>query len=336
MKSLKSNLKPVLLVSILFVLSVFQQEDAYAQYSGKFKKSELSDAALIKKVPGFTNGYAQVNGIKVHYVTGGQGEPLVLLPGWPETWWSYHNMMPILAKKYKVIVVDIRGMGTTDKPANGYDKKTIAEDIYELVKKLGYDKVNMAGHDIGAQVAHSFAANHPEATAKLVILDVPHPDPSWLSIPLLPAKGTFTNKLDPAHPYLWWFAFHQVKEMPEKILAGRVYLEHDWFFKYMLVNEKAVDDFDKAVYANAYDSPDGIRAGNEWYQAFNQDIDDFKTYKKLEMPVLGIGGPGYGWLAAVLPSEAVNVKVMEVKDSGHFIGEEKPQEVATFIIDFLK
>lgn len=135
-----------------------------------------SDAVLVKSLPGFQNGYADVNGTRLHYVIGGEGAPLVLLPGWPQTWWQFHKIMPTLAKSYRVIAVDLRGMGGSSKPPAGYDKKNMAKDIRELVQKLGYDKVHMAGHDIGAMVAFSYAANYPEATTKLALLDVPHPD----------------------------------------------------------------------------------------------------------------------------------------------------------------
>ncbi|MDT7614624.1 MAG: hypothetical protein QOF00_2071, partial [Pseudonocardiales bacterium] len=91
------------------------------------------DAELVRSLPGdFRNGYANVNGVRLHYVAGGQGEPLILLPGWPQTWWQYHKIMPSLAARYRVIAVDLRGMGGSGKPQDGYDKKTMARDIYEL------------------------------------------------------------------------------------------------------------------------------------------------------------------------------------------------------------
>jgi len=301
-----------------------------------FAQNNLNDTNLVKKLPGFANGYAEVNGVKLHYVTAGTGKPLILLPGWPETWWSYRKMMPILAKSYKVIVVDIRGMGGSDKPQSGYDKKTIATDIYELIHQLGYQQVFMAGHDIGSMVAFSFAVNYPDATLKLVMLDIPHPDESWLSIPMIPAAGKITDKIDEDHAYQWWFAFHQVKGMPEELMLGRVHIEHDWIFHYLLYNEAAVTPFDRAVYVNAYDSKDGIRAGYAWYQAFTQDIEDDKNYKPVQMPVLGIGGPAFKRLQSYLSKKAVNLTMLKAEGSGHFIPEEKPEQTAAQIKDFLK
>ncbi|MFY0578630.1 alpha/beta fold hydrolase [Cystobacter fuscus] len=228
----------------------------------------VSDAALVRTLPGFTNGEATVNGVRLHYVVGGKGSPVVLLPGWPQTWWAFHKIMPALARDHRVISVDLRGMGSSDKPADGYDKKTMARDILELVRQLGHDKVDLVGHDIGAQVAFSFAANHPEATRKLVLLDVPHPDAQLATWPLLPAVGTFGDKIDEAHPFAWWFAFHQVKGLPEQILEGRQHLEQEWFFRYLLKDESAIDAKDRAVYAAAYASREAIRAGNARYRPF--------------------------------------------------------------------
>jgi pimeloyl-ACP methyl ester carboxylesterase len=298
-------------------------------------QKDLSDIALVATIPGFTNRYVTVNGIQLHYVEGGKGQPLVLLPGWPETWWSYHKMMPVLAAKYHVIVVDIRGMGSSGKPAVGYDKRTMAEDVYQLIRYLGYDKVFVAGHDIGAMVAWSFAANHPEATAKLVMMEVPHPNEGFSTIPMLPTTSSFTPKIDETHIYDWWFAFNQVTGLPEQLLLGRVHYLHDWIFKYLLYDESAVDRLDRAVYVQAYDNMDGIRASNAWYQTFPQDIADEKTYPKLEMPVLGIGGALYNRLAHTLSGKTTNLKMVKAEGSGHFIPEETPKAAADAMIDFL-
>ncbi len=153
-----------------------------------------------------------MNGIRLHYVAGGQGEPLILLPGWPETWWEYHTIMPTLAARYRVIVVELRGMGGSDKPQSGFDKKTMASDIHELARTLGYDTVNISGHDIGSMVAFSFAVNHPEATRKVALLDVTHPDQSYNQLRLLPQPGA------PIYP--WWFAFNQVRGLPEQLVSA--------------------------------------------------------------------------------------------------------------------
>jgi pimeloyl-ACP methyl ester carboxylesterase len=297
---------------------------------------QLTDAALVRHLPGFRTSQALVNGVHLHYVIGGEGPPLVLLPGWPQTWWSFHKIMPELAKHHTVIAVDIRGMGSSDKPAGGYDKKNLAKDIHELVVELGYPKVDLVGHDIGSMVAYSYAANFPQATNKLVLLDVAPPDAGLATWPMLPAAGTFGDKLDEKHAYVWWFAFHQVKGLPEELLEGRAYLQQAWMFRYLMQDETKLDQLDRAVYAAAYDSRDAIRAGDAWYQAFPQDILDNEKNAPITMPVLAIGGPGYEWLKGTLATKSSNHRVVKIADSGHYIPEEQPEKLLQYLNDFLQ
>lgn len=338
MKSLlKQATKATLLLTLAaLTVPVMAQHKPLAQQPAAFTSEQLSDEALVKQLPGFKNGYATVNGIRIHYVTGGTGKPLVLLSGWPQTWWSFHKMMPELKNSYTVIVVDYRGMGSSSKPDSGYDKKTVANDVYALLTTLGYQQVYVAGHDIGAQVAFSLAANHPAMVEKLVMIDVPHPDETFAAMPMLPALGTPTDKLDPAHPYVWWFAFNQLRGLPEELLAGRMAVFQKTVFHYLLNNDSSFSALDRAVYANAYNSKEAITAGNNWYRAFMQDAEDYKQYQPLNMPVLGLGGPGYGWLSYALPKKATHVQVVQVAGSGHFVPEEKPAVAVAEIKRFLQ
>ncbi|WP_410659086.1 alpha/beta fold hydrolase [Amycolatopsis sp. lyj-112] len=287
------------------------------------------DAELARSLPGgFRSAYAQVNGVRLHYVAGGRGEPLILLPGWPETWWQFRKIMPELAKRYRVIAVDLRGMGGSGKPRDGYDKKTMARDIFELVRGLGYQRAHIAGHDVGAMVAFSFAANHPEATKTVTVMDVAHPDEGLYQIPMLAPPG------QPVH--VWWFAFNQVASLPEQLLAGRSRHLVDWMFDHLLADPASIGDRDRAIYAAAYDRPDAIRAGNGWYQAFGQDIEDQKAYGKIAAPMLALASEmNYDYFAAVLPSKAVNVQVKKVSGSGHFVAEEQPRTVIGELQAFL-
>lgn len=300
-----------------------------------YSRFDVSDDALVRELPGFQRGFSDVNGVRLHHVAGGAGEPVILLPGWPETWWSYNRIMPALAARYRVIAVDIRGMGASSKPEGGYDKKTMARDIYELVRHLGLQRAHIVGHDIGAQVAFAYAANHPEAAQTLTLLDVPHPDEDLLTWPLLPAHGTFGDKLDPAHPYVWWFAFHQVRGLPEAMLEGRHYIEQEWFFRYLMLDESKIDARDRAVYARAYDTRDAIRAGNAWYQAFTQDIIDARSYGRIRTPAFGIAGPGYGWLLAFYERRTTGGRVVQLPRSGHFVAEEAPEDTTRLLLEFL-
>ncbi|MGE8427084.1 MAG: alpha/beta fold hydrolase [Sphingobacterium sp.] len=291
-------------------------------------KIGYSDKELIKLVPGFTNNFIVINGLSIHYVQGGKGDPIILIPGYPETWWAYHHVMPILAEDNQVFVVEIRGMGSSDKPENGYDKKNMAKDIYELVKHLGFDSVCIAGHDIGAHVAFSFACNYPQATSKLILLDTPHPDPSMYQLPMLPILGS-------SYLYPWWLAFNQVKELPEKLLEGRMSIVISWLFDNLLINKDSISQFDISVYSEAYDNQDAIRSSNAWYQAFPQDIKDYGSYNKLAMPVLAIGASGYDLLHHSLPEITCNLTLKKIENCGHFILAEKPIETAELIKAFL-
>jgi pimeloyl-ACP methyl ester carboxylesterase len=285
-----------------------------------------TDAELAQSLDGdFRSDHATVDGLRLHYVAGGTGRPLILLPGWPETWWAFRHVLPALAAAgRRVIVVDIPGMGGSDRPATGYDKKTMAGVIHGFVQALGYDQVDIAGHDFGSQIAFSFAVNHPEATRRVALLDILHPDPNLYEIRMLPIPGV------PIHP--WWFAFNQVTGLPEKLIEGRARHLIDWIFDNFLVNQGAVTPLDRAVYTRAYDTADAIRAGNAWYQTFGQDIVDLGTYGKITAPMLGmVSNLGDGLFAAqmqaTLPNQGTDVKVVVVPDAGHYFVEENPQAV---------
>lgn len=276
-------------------------------------------------IEGFEDGYAEVNGTRLHYVAGGQGHPLVLLPGWPRTVWQFHKIMPALAERYRVIAVDLRGMGGSAKPAGGYDKKTMARDTYELLRSLGHSEAYIAGEDIGSMVAYSFAANHPEATTKLALWEVGHPDDSFNKMPLLPQPGL-------SGP--WWFAFNQVDNLPEQLLAGRSRLLIDWLIDYQSRDPEAFSEDTRARYAAAYDEPGAVRAGNGWYQTFGRDIEDLRGYAKLTMPVLGLGGIYYPYVPALLEARAADVRLVEFVGAGHYLAEERPDDLARELTAF--
>lgn len=297
---------------------------------------QYSDSELIKILSGFENKYTTVNGIKLHYVEGGTGKPLICLPGWPQTWYSLQPVAMQLAKEHRVIIIDLRGMGTSEKPESGYDKKTMAADIHQLVLQLGFDKVSLIGHDIGGMVAMSFAFNFPEFTEKLIVLDGSHPSEGMYQMPLIPSPGNFNEKMDGNMPYAWWMGFNQVKGLPEKLLEGRFHLLQDWLFNYVMIDENKMTEFERAVYAAAYNDKESIRSSNAWYQTFHQDIEDSKHYPQLTMPVLGIGSYiSYNYMNYGLPFVATDLKVVGIMDSGHYLFEEKPQEVLDVVLPFL-
>lgn len=276
----------------------------------------------------FRSEHADVNGFPLHYVTGGAGAPLVLLPGWPETWWEYRKVMPSLADSFKVVVCDLPGMGDSAKAERNYSKKAMAGDIRALVRHLGYDEVNIAGHGIGGMVAFAYAANFADATTKVAILQTTHADDSYLAFPMLPSR-------DDPPPHRWWLAFNQVEGFPEQVLAGRYRLMIDYMFGLSLVNPEAITDFDRAVYATAYDSPGAVRACQGWFQAYLEDIDDLRSYGKVSVPMLGLAyGPFFDYMKQVLPDQGVDVQLGEITDSRNYLVEEQPGAVTEALTTF--
>lgn len=289
---------------------------------------EVADAQLAQSLSGdFRSHHAQINGIRLHYVAGGTGSPVILLPGWPQTWWQARKIMPLLARRHRVIAVDLRGMGSSDTPDHGYDKKTMAEDIHQLVRHLGYSTVDVAGHDIGSMVAFSLAANHPETVRRLALLEEPHPDDRLYDFRLLPGPAERARQR-------WWFAFNQVAELPEQLLAGRGRHLVDYLCHRNLRNPNAIDEQSRAVYARAYSRPESIRAANGWYQSFTQDIEDGRTYAKLTIPVAALHFPGHTDILDSLADRATDVLAIEIPDSGHYLAEEQPDLVAAHLCDF--
>ncbi|KAA0128432.1 alpha/beta hydrolase [Chryseobacterium sp. SN22] len=299
-------------------------------------QTQYTDESLIQDWTGFTNHTIHVNGTELHYVDGGSGIPIICLPGWPQTWYSYRNIALPLAEDYRVIVVDIRGMGSSAAPSSGYDKKTMAADIHELILQLGLKQAFVLGHDIGGMVAVSLAYNFPESVSGLILADGLHPSEGMLQMPLIPASGTFSDKINPEQPYTWWMGFNQIKGLPEKLLEGRYRHLLDWLFHYVMTDDRKISDFEKEVYASVYNQPERIRASNAWYQAFHQDIEDAESYRKLPMPVLGIASNvSYRFYQYALPSTAEQYELVHLADTGHYMFEENPEDVLKVVLDYL-
>jgi pimeloyl-ACP methyl ester carboxylesterase len=270
----------------------------------------------------FSHHMASVNGIQIHYVIGGQGDPIVLLHGWPETWYEWRHVMPALAKNYTVIAPDLRGLGDSSKPLTGYDGKTTAEDIHQLVSQLGFKDIFLVGHDFGVQVAYSYAAAHSAEVRRLVILDVP--------IPGIGPGGNITG--------LWWAQFHMVRDIPEMLVDGHEKEYLTWFYRYTC-NPTAITKDDIDEYVSHYSAPGGMRAGFEYYRALFDDIKQNKEYSstvKLPMPVLVLGGECSFGTAALdsMRLLATDVRGGVVPDSGHWIPEEQPEFVVKQLTSF--
>ncbi|HET6727187.1 MAG TPA: alpha/beta hydrolase [Nitrososphaeraceae archaeon] len=273
----------------------------------------------------FTHHTVSVNGIQIHYVMGGKGEPVVLLHGWPETWYSWHLVMPSLARNYTVIAPDLRGLGDSSKPLTGYDGNTVAEDIHQLVTQLGFKTILLVGHDIGTQVAYSYAAAHPTEVRKLVVMEF-----------------TIPGFAPPGRMPLWWSVFHQTPDVPEALVDGKEMTYLSWFYRNLAHNPAAITPAEINEYVGHYSAPGGMRAGFEYYRAFPQDAIQNTNYSKtkLAMPVLALGGGYIPTLGGniTMPTSIYGMKILAqnvtgiiVPNSGHWIPEEQPK----FLVDQL-
>jgi len=219
-------------------------------------------AAQTEQLPaGFTEKSAVVNGVRINYKIGGQGPVVVLLHGYTETSHMWLPLMPLLAKSHTVIAPDLRGAGDSERPQGGYDKKTMANDIRELVHQLGYNQVSLVGHDIGLMVAYAYAAQYPAEVNKVVLMDAFLPGVGdWKSVWLMRD--------------LWHFHFYG--ETPLALVKGRerTYFEHFWN-DFAADRTHSVPEADRQFYAAAYARDDGMRAGFEYFKNFEQDAKDF-------------------------------------------------------------
>jgi len=195
------------------------------------------------------------NGIRQHYVEAGEGAPVVLLHGFPETHYAWRHQIPVLAQHYRVIAPDLRGYGDTDKPASGYDKRTMANDLRALLRTLSIDRVALVGHDRGARVATRFAKDHPEAVDRLVVMD---------NVPTRIVAQSIDANIARAY---WFFLFHQVPDLPETLIAGkeRAWLRHffsDWCYDPNAISGEAFE-----TYVRAYEAPGAVRGAMADYRA---------------------------------------------------------------------
>src|SRR5947207_10642875 len=269
--------------------------------------------------------FADVNGVRRNYRIAGSGSPVVLLHGYAQTGHMWHPIVPSLARHHTVIVPDLRGAGGSAKPDTGYDKKTLAADIHALTTSLGFDRVRIAGHDIGLMVAYAYAAQFPQATERLLLMDAFLPGiGNWKDVWLLRD--------------LWHFHFYG--EVPLALVQGRerIYLEHFWN-DFAADRTRPVPEADRRLYARAYAQPGAMRAGFEYFRNFERDAEDFARMgsTRLTMPLLVLSGEKAGGAFLIEQAKLVasDVRGEVIKGSGHWLMEEAPDTVIPAISDFV-
>ncbi len=262
---------------------------------------------------------ANVNGVKIHYLKAGTGKKaLVLIHGFGDTSHMWIPLFDDFGKDFTIIAPDMRGLGDSSRPAAGYDKKTIANDIHELVKSLGYEKIELVGHDIGLMVAYAYAVQYPNEVEKLALLEAP-----------IPGIGDIWEKVYTT-PALWHFHFVN-SPIALELVKGRerIFLEHFW--QSLSPHPETFSEADRKLYAKSYAQEGAMRAAFEMFKLFNtQDAEDNRKFamNKLPMPVLTIEGDKAmgGALEIQAKMVADNVTSIKFEDTGHWLMEQRPAE----------
>jgi pimeloyl-ACP methyl ester carboxylesterase len=275
--------------------------------------------------PAFKTQTIATNGTKLYVRVGGKGPAVVLSHGYGETGDMWAALAAELVGDHTVIVPDLRGMGLSEHPAGGYDKKTQGQDVAGILDALKVEKADLVTHDIGNMVGYAFAAQHPDRVAKFVLIDAP-----------LPGVGPWDDIVR-SHA-LWHFSFYGPDA--ERLVKGRERIYLDRFWNEFSADPKTFDDASREHYAALYARPGAMHSGFEQFKAFDQDAADNKAFVaagKLTMPILAIGGEkSFGpTMAVVMRAAGTNVTEGIVPHSGHWVMEENPAATIRLITDFL-
>jgi pimeloyl-ACP methyl ester carboxylesterase len=277
----------------------------------------------------FHHDYVRVDGHRIHCVTAGAGRPVLLIPGWPQTWYAWRHVMAALAADgFLAIAVDPPGSGHSDRPPDGYDTGAVASVLHRAMAALGHARYDVVGHDIGMWVGYALASDHPAAVTKLALTEAVIPG-------LAPAPPIFVAPAD--NIFLWHFMFNQVADLPEMLTAGR---EREYlrfiFDRWSHRRDRVAVD----VYADAYATPGALRAGFAYYRAIPETIRQnlSRATRRLAMPVLALGAEHATNDAPLLTMQgnASDLRGAIIADSGHFVMEENPEQFIGHLLPFLR
>ncbi|ADP18622.1 alpha/beta hydrolase fold family protein 14 [Achromobacter xylosoxidans A8] len=276
----------------------------------------------------FAHQYVLVDGHRIHCATAGAGTPVLLIPGWPQTWYTWRHVMAALAQAgYMAIAVDPPGTGDSDRPASGYDTGAIAATLHQLMAQLGHARYQVVGHDIGMWVAYALASDFPQAVSRLALTEAVIPG-------LAPAPTIFAPPQE--NIFLWHFMFNQLHDLPETLIAGRekAYLTF-MFDKWSHRRDRVAAE----VYIDAYAAPGGLRGGFAYYRAIPETIrqNTLRAKRMLEMPTLAIGAEHATRDAPLVTmrGNARNLQGAIIADCGHFVTEECHEAFLEHLLPFL-
>jgi len=282
---------------------------------------------------GFSHHYATVDGVRLHYVSGGNanGETLLLLAGFPQSWFAWRQVMALLGDRYFIIAPDLPGQGDSDKPLSGYDTTSLAQNVQGLMQQLGHESYYLAAHDVGAWVAWPYATLFSDQVKKLALLDAGIPGVTLPeSLPATPDKAWKT----------WHFAFHLLPDLPEALIEGREAIYLEWFLKRKAASPMVFGDEDMAEYTRLLQQKGAIRAGMATYREVTvsaaQNRALLKERGKLALPLLAISADQGSIPDMALPLRefAADVTGIKIAHCGHFIPDEQPQALAEALSEF--
>src|ERR1700720_1893152 len=281
-------------------------------------RAEAADKNIVSRT-------AEVGGIQLHYLSAGRGPAVILLHGYAETSRMWRPIIPLLAEKFTVIAPDLPGIGDSSIPANGIDMKTSATRIQALARSLGVEKARVVGPDIGLMVAYAYATQFPGETEKLVVMDA--------FLPGVPGWEAIYNA-----PNIWHFRFNG--PTPEALVKGRerTYFEYFWN-DFAADKTHSIPEADRKAYTEAYSKPGRMRAAWAYFASWPQLSKDFAqlSQTKLTMPVLSIGGDKSlgNQLAEQMKLVSSDPTIVVLKETGHWILEERPKETTDALVKFL-
>ena len=277
----------------------------------------------------FTSRYIDTGNLRQHVVTGGDGPPLLLVHGWPQTWYAWRLVMPALAQDFSVVAPDQRGTGLSGKPEDGYDTAALAADLVALMGALGHRQFAVVGHDTGMWIGYALAADHPGRIDRLAVAETPLPGVS-------PSPPLFAN----AHlnDALWHFAFNRLAAVNDQLVTGREEIYFGWQFASKAA-KKLRDDAVRYYIDTLTADPDALHASFAIYRALDATIaqNQERNQRRLTLPILAIGG-AYSLgdqVAATMKLAADDVQTLVVPGCAHWVAEETPEEALAALTAFL-
>jgi pimeloyl-ACP methyl ester carboxylesterase len=279
----------------------------------------------------FTSGYIDAGGFRQHVVVGGDGPPLLLIHGWPQTWYAWRMVMPRLAHDFTVIVPDQRGIGLTDKPQDGYDTATLANDLLALMDALGHDRFAVYGTDTGMPIAYALAADHPDRVERLAMSEAPLPGPN--------AAPPMWGLPDQLNDRLWHLAFNQLSRVNEQLVSGREEIFFGAEFDASAGRNKLSNDAVSYYIEMLASDPDALRGSFGWYRALNATIaqNEQRQTRRLTLPVLAMGGEESTGptIEERVKTVAEDVQAVVLSGAGHWVAEQAPEEMLDALTAFL-